>query len=384
VDSSRFREVVRSLLTIGLMALAVLLSQDVGATPRYAVRVGQNCNLCHVNPGGGGMRDLYASQYLLPTRLAMETTPESDLGAVNPQIGDNVVIGADLRTFFMRRNDRNVRTNFVQMQGSVYLSFLLSPRFSAYVHEDLGQGSATTFEIYGLGYFFGGKGFVRAGKFVPSFGWKVPDHRSFTRREFVFLPSFPPHADTGVEVGVYPGSFTLTASLTDGEYRAAFDSNENFAWTTRGSYRYTSEFANTEVGGSFYQNANTVEKRQAGGPFAAASCWRVTWTGEFDWTRRELRQPATSVIRSITTVHELAVEIVQGLDLVATYDFYDPTFDLKSGSAHRIGGGVDALVYPFLSVQGRVNHFRVDEGPDIVAAFPDEYTEVQVQVHFLY
>lgn len=330
------------------------------------------------------MRDLYASQYLLPTRLAMETTPESELGAVNPQIGDNVVIGADLRTFFLRRDDRNVRTNFVEMQGSVYLSFLLSPRFSAYVHEDLGQGSATTYEIYGLGYFFGGKSYVRAGKFVPSFGWKVPDHRSFTRREFVFLPSFPPHSDTGIEVGLYPGSFTLQASMTNGEYRSAFDTNEDFAWTTRGSYRYTGRFANAEVGGSFYQNQRSDEKRQAGGPFAGVACWRLTWTGEVDWTRRELPQATPSVVRSLTASHELAIEVVQGLDAVVSYDFYDPTFDLKSGSAHRIGGGVDALVYPFLSVQGRVNLFRVDAGPDIVATFPDEYTELQLQVHFLY
>ena len=330
------------------------------------------------------MRDLYASQYLLPTRLAMEQTPESELGGVNPQIGDNLVVGADLRTFFLRRDDRSARGNFVEMQGSVYLNFSLSPRFAAYIHEDIGQGSATTFEIYGIGYFAGGKAYARVGKFVPSFGWKVADHRSFTRREFVFLPSFPPHSDTGLEVGVYPGPFALQGSISNGEYRAAFDSNEDFAWTARGTYRFTSAFANAEIGGSFYQTESTLEKRQAGGPLAAASAWRITWTGEFDWTRREIRQPTLGVIRSFTTAHELAFEIVQGFDAVAAYDFHDANIDLQSGAAHRASAGIDALVYPFLSLAGRVNVFRVDEGPDIVASFPTEYTEYQAQVHFLY
>ena len=34
--------------------------------PRYSARYGQDCNLCHVNPTGGGQRTTYATQYIVP------------------------------------------------------------------------------------------------------------------------------------------------------------------------------------------------------------------------------------------------------------------------------------------------------------------------------
>jgi hypothetical protein len=370
-----------------LSALVGFAASPALATPRYSMRIGQKCNLCHANPTGGGQRDPYASQYLLPTRLAMQLQEEPP-ATPDPQIGESVTLGADLRTFFLKSDAAGARENFVEMQASVYLKLQLDPRFSAYVHQEFGAGrfgggSAEAWEIYGMGYVLPGNGYVKIGKFVPAFGWKTPDHRSFTRREFVFLPRFPPHSDTGIEIGTHPGPFVINASIVNGAAQSAFDNNDEVAFVGRGAWRSTFRGVNAVVGGSYYYDSGTAEKRQAGGPFAGLHWKKLTWLGEFDWGWRE--PSASGSISSFTTTNELAVQLVQGLDVVGTYDFHDPDLDFQSGAVHRVGGGAEALLFPFLALRAVLSFYSVDDGPAVgELGFSDDFKEGHVQVQFLY
>ena len=94
---------------LGLLPALALLAGPAGATPRYAMKVGQKCSLCHTNPTGGGQRDPYATQYLLPTRLAVKRGDEEPR-THDPTIGDHVTLGADLRTFYLRSTAEDGRT----------------------------------------------------------------------------------------------------------------------------------------------------------------------------------------------------------------------------------------------------------------------------------
>ena len=370
-----------------LSALVGFAASPALATPRYSMKVGQKCNLCHSNPTGGGQRDPYASQYLLPTRLAMQLQDEPP-EAPDPQIGESVTLGADLRTFFLKSDAERGRENFVEMQASVYLKVQLDPRFSAYVHQEFGAGrfgggSAEAWEIFGMGYVLPGNGYVKIGKFVPAFGWRTADHRSFTRREFVFLPAFPPHSDTGIEIGTHPGPFVINASVVNGAAQSAFDNNDDVAFVGRGAWRSSLLDVNVVVGGSYYDNAGLAEKRQAGGPFGGLHWWKLTWLGEVDWVKR--KPTAGGSVSSFTATNEISLEAIQGLDVVGTYDFHDPDLDLQSGAVHRIGGGVEALPYPFLALRGTLTYYSVDDGPAIEdAGFPDDFKEGHIQVQFLY
>ncbi|HMB68083.1 MAG TPA: hypothetical protein VKU85_02185, partial [bacterium] len=69
------------------IAAGLLAAGTAEATPRYSMAVGQDCNLCHINPTGGGVRDPYATQYLLPTRLAMQLGDEPGGEEVLRRIG---------------------------------------------------------------------------------------------------------------------------------------------------------------------------------------------------------------------------------------------------------------------------------------------------------
>jgi hypothetical protein len=378
---------VRGWLLGGAICTA-LLTGAVEATPRYSMMVGQRCNLCHQNPTGGGQRDPYASEYLVGSGLAMQLGAGGDAGS-GSEIGDDLVVGADLRTIWLNRDDRDTGNNFRQMQGSIYLTLRLDdPRYSIYVQEELGQRNEA-FEIWGMGYVLPANGYVKVGRFVPAFGWKLPDHRVFSRRDFVFLPAFPPHSDTGIEIGLHPGNFAIEGSVLNGQFQSILDRDDDLAFTGRGSWRWTREPFHLVVGGSWYGRDGEGEDLDAGGPFAGARWGPLVWLGELDWTRRE--PVGDRVTKGFVTTQELTLNIVQGLNLVGTWDFFDPDLDLKTGSVTRIGAGLDALVYPFLQVAGKVNVFIVEDGDGIDDALEpspeiraDDFVQTQLQIHFLY
>ncbi|MGQ0721989.1 MAG: hypothetical protein ACT4PE_10510 [Candidatus Eiseniibacteriota bacterium] len=379
----------------GLLAVAlVLVAGSVAhATPRYSAIVGQDCNLCHINPTGGGLRDPYSSQYLLPTRLAMQIGGRSDEAIANPQISDDLVVGADLRTMWLWQENKDAGNNFRAMQGSLYFALGLGdPRYKIYVHQEFGQRDVNV-EAFGLAYILPANGYVKAGRIVPAFGWKVADHRAFARRDFVFLPQFPPHSDTGVEIGLYPADFTFEASVTNGQFQSPVDANDSVALAGRTSWKWTREPFHVVVGGSWYHNEAVNEDLDAVGPLAAARWGRLRWFGEADWTRREAAPVETSpTVWGFVTSNELSLQLVQGLDVVATYDFYDPDTDLETGAAHRIGVGMDALARSFVHLSAKVNLFSFDNGATVESIFEpgstdgtvDGFTQAELTVHFLY
>lgn len=370
------------------LASAALLLLDFGvgvATPRYALRVGQSCILCHQDPSGGGQRSAYATAYLVPERLA-RPRPEG-APRVNPQITPEVLLGADLRTFWLDREDRDDHNNFVQMQGSVYLSLQPDPRLLGYVHEEFGQGAASAPEVFALAWLAPGQIWAKAGRFVPAFGWRPADHRTFTRTSFVIFPENPPQSDTGLELGARRGPFELQLSMTNGEFASPFELNDELAFWARGAALRSLGPVNAAAGASYAQHRGTGLHRWTGGPFAGAAYGRLAWWGELDWTHTVRPDPAggppLDVRTGITASHELAVRLVQGVDLVATWDFHDPDVRTASGAGRRVGLGIDALLWPFLEVRAKDNRFTRDPGPD-APALPDGVNQAELEIHFLY
>ncbi|MBZ0268795.1 hypothetical protein K8I85_11605, partial [bacterium] len=376
------------------------LAVSAEATPRLAMRLGQDCLLCHQNPSGGGMRSEYASQYLLPERLAMrggtDEAAAEEAPFTNPRIADNVVLGLDLRTAYLQRDDRDAGNNFLPMQGALHLAVELEARASIHVREEMAQGAARAVELYGLAFVLPASGYVKVGRFVPAFGWKQDDHRAFTRREFVFLPAFPPQSDTGVEIGFRPGPWSIQLSATNGEFASAREQNDELAFTGRASWRRDFPGGHAAIGASYTQHRGirraesgaTGEDVYAGGPFAGLRVGRLTWLGEFDWTHRETGGGADGPAKflTFTTSQELSWEVVQGIDAVALYDFHDVDVDHESGAVTRCGGAVDARLRAWVGVHAGVNRFTVEDGPDLVARAGGvaEATESIVMIHFLY
>jgi len=362
----------RLLWAAALVCLAA--GTEAGAVPRYAARYEQNCTLCHTNPTGGGLRTPYASQYLVPEEIAAKTMDDAVIAEIDPQIGNNVVIGADLRTVHLYSDaDNKLGSNFFEMQGDLYLSFQVG-RLGAY----LDTGISGRYEVFGTAYVLPADGYFKAGRFLPAYGWKLEDHTAFVREQLGFFP--PTHTDVGIEAGIYPGRFALHAAVTNGNPGATIDDNTELAAFGRAEYRFNALGTALALGASAYRNPRDSGRRIAAGLFGYAAYSRLSWIWEVDGTR--VYPTGESRREGLVTSHEVAFAVVQGLDVLATYDFHDPDLDNKSGARTRWGGGVAFFAAPLFRTELLLRTYAIDEGPDV--AGEEDHVETVLTLHFLY
>jgi hypothetical protein len=365
---------IRGLLAAAI-ALAVLGAATAGAEPRYAARYDNRCALCHDNPSGGGKRNLYAVQHLVPNELSGRHLSEEVRQTIQPQLGSNVSLGMDLRTLHHYADDRTQPQNFAEMQGDLY--FTIRPE--AHVTACLTRGMAGNYEVFGIAYLLPRSGYVKVGRFVTPYGWRLPDHSAFVRFYEGFMA--PANSDVGVEVGTFPGRLELQASLTNGARGAISDTDRDLAFSGRALARQRLGQLKTAVGGSYAYSGSAGFPLLSAGPFGSFSWRRLTWLGEADWTRR--RRFGDGNVWGIDMSHEVSFHAGPGLDLLATYDFHDPNTGRKTGALGRYGVGVDWFAIPFIQLRGMIDFYHVKRGPELPSPSKNYY-QTEVQAHFLY
>ncbi|RPJ44961.1 MAG: hypothetical protein EHM19_05980 [Candidatus Latescibacterota bacterium] len=352
-------------------AFALSLAAPAAANPRYSSRYGQKCLLCHEDPGGGGMRSPYASEFLVPNEISMRGYDERSAALLDHALSRSVSVGADMRTLASYADKGTAPENFFQMQGDVYLRFQLDARFSAYFE----RGVSGSYELWASGFVLPASGYFKIGRFTPPYGWRLEDHTAFVRESLGYFTP-PAHTDVGIEIGFLPGASSLAFAAMNGAPGALRDSDDSRTYFVRAERRIRIGSARIAVGGSFLEDDGNRVCDRAGGPFASATLGRLTWVGECDW-RRDASGEATAFASS----HELAARIVRGLDLVATFDFVDPDQGARTGARRRAGIGVDALPFPFLGTLAMVNFHDTDGGADVPS---EEFVETLLLFHIFY
>ena len=358
-----------------LAALGVLLvAVNADTLPRYGARYQQDCNLCHYNPAGGGQRDLYATTYIVPAEMAIPDYDPDGNALLNPQIGESIVVGADVRTLFVKSDKpdsspvpRRDLENFFEMQGNLYLHLQLDSRFALQMTYGLSQES----EVFGLGYILPANGYVNLGRFVPAFGWRFDDHTRFVRDYLGFFP--PNHTDVGLELGISPEPVSLTVSLLNGQLGAIQDFDENVAVAARGMVTLRGDVVSAQVGGSYLNNRTPAGTSHAGGPFWAFRAGKFTWVGEADIVSEKGAGVSESTVSWITS-NELAYPLRRGVDLIGTFDFIDPDRDSDGLLIARAGLGIETMPTPFLKLNALVNRYILNEGAE-------NYTQFILQAH---
>ncbi len=372
--SSRMNNRVISVFVMMAIVGVFACASPAWANPRYAARYQQDCHLCHTNPTGGGMRSLYASQFLLPSEMAANFLEFEELEGIDPQIGKNLTVGADVRTLWTQGDpDSPNPQNFFQMQADVYLNFQLNESTSLYL--DRGQNGTT--ESFVQAYWLPWQGYAKVGRFVPAFGWRVEDHTSFTR-DFLGLDP-PANTDSGVEFGLYPGRTTIQLAAVNGSRGGPFDDDDSLAGVGRIAQRFSLGPLGWAVGGSGYVNDQGADTLYDTGVFGYVNWGRVSYVGETDW--RIFDRSVGTDVTGLVSHHELSVNVVRGIDVLATYDFHDPDIDLKTGARRRYGVGVHSLVHHFLAVRAELNVHDNELGIDVQQ--PD-FVEGRIQLHVLY
>jgi hypothetical protein len=360
-------------LSLAFLLWIPIATTSTHATPRHSAQYRQDCRLCHVDPSGGGMRTLYASQYLLPAEMAVDKWAPEQMEKIRPNLTSSVTIGADLRTIHYWSDTATAEgENFFQMQGDVYLSFQASERFLAY----LDRGQFRSLEMFALAYVLPFHGYAKIGRFTPDFGWKFEDHTHFTREVVSGQP--PLQTDVGVELGTFPGRGALSVAALNGAPNSPlYDDNNILAWSARGLYRFDVVGVGFGFGGSYWTNSTRQGLRRAGGPFGCVDWRGLAWLWEADWSWFDPRDDVATT--ALVTSHEVTLRVRRGVWLLGTYDWADPDLDRKTGSRLKYGGGLDVLATPFVGVRAMVQAYR-DEG----RAGGRYYTQSQVQLHVYY
>ncbi|OGC96250.1 MAG: hypothetical protein A2W25_03765 [candidate division Zixibacteria bacterium RBG_16_53_22] len=351
---------------IPLILTAILMIHlPASALPRFGAQYEQKCNLCHVSPSGGGMRNAYGSQYFAQTELAAHKLPMEEISKFQPNVSDNILIGMDGRTLYIH-DESLEQSSFFQMEGNFYLDAQVTPKFNVSVFKGLYSG----FEIFGTGYYLPLHGYIRAGKFQPSYGWRFEDHTSFVREKMLWPPN---SYDTGMEIGFYPQGISANIGMFNGT-GGQLDNDRGKAVAARLEYRLKIVGLGLGLAGSFWQNDRTSGRIDMYGPAYYLKAWqgKLIYLGELDWL-----DDKGSNTKLFATTQSLAFRLTQGIWIEGKYDFHDPDVDLKSGATSRYSLSIDYFPIGFLELEPSLRFYNDD-------VINDDYVIFIQQFHFFF
>ena len=347
------------------------LAPPASAEPAFAVRTGYRCSTCHVNRTGGGLRTAFGSLYAqttLPARL-LPWRDGKNLLPANPEARFNV--GGDFRGLYevAERGGSDEASTFDVTEANLYAQFRLVPgRISLYVDERLGPGGASAREFFGLYEFDRGDGYVKVGKFLPPFGWRLPDDGAFIRQFSGFTYSAP---DTGVEVGFEPGRWSVHLAATNGAGGVRDDNRSKQL-----SLLTVRRIGRGRVGLSASNNLPEGARVSQVGLLGAFHAGRVSLLAEADL--RETRAAGVTTDRWIGFV-EAGVLMSRGLTLKVAHDWLDPDRDVATDARTRTTLGLEYVPVPFVQLRYLV---RFRDGPPQVPGARDD--SVALEAHFFF
>jgi len=358
---------MKKYVIIGLSLFMILVSGNVlvQGLPRFTAVAEQKCNLCHVNPTGGGMRNAYGSQYYARTEMADKVVPFEDIEKFQPNVSDNISLGGDLRTLYYH-DDENKRSGFFQMEGLLHVHAQLDKNLSLTFSKDLQFG----YEIFATGYYLPKSGYLKIGKFQPAYGWRFADHLLFVRDKMTW-GSF--YTDTGIEFGLLPRSFSVNLGFYNGTGNS-FDNNQDKAVSGRALYRKSFGKFGVGLGASIFNNNSDAGSDNTYGSFYYLQTDRLNLLGEIDW-----REDFSST-RSLASSQVVSYLVKRGLWLEAKYDFFDPDTDFQTGSTTRYGLALQYFPIGFVEIYPNIRYYSIDNP----AGEDDNYIYFDGQIHVFF
>src|SRR6201996_7516127 len=203
-----------NIAAFALVLIAVLRAAPAQAEPYLALLEGYKCNVCHVNPTGGGLRNDFGITYakvLLPAE-----TIDTKLDAWTGKVSDILRVGGDLRADWTRDTAPHTpaTTGFDLEQFRVYGDLTIIPdRLGLYVDEQIAPNGSQNEEAY-VRYGSTTNGFyLKGGQFYLPFGWRLQDQSAFVREVSGISMATP---DKGVEVGWEKNAWSAQLDFTNG------------------------------------------------------------------------------------------------------------------------------------------------------------------------
>ncbi len=338
-----------------LFGFFLVFPLDALAMPRFAVQQGVSCSACHANPTGGGARNPYGSGVFVRQILSANYGgEESPVPLVDGSIGENIQIGTDIRATYMHGFPRAIvpeeraieeMGSFFLMQGDLYLTAQLGPHVSFYYD----QGTYGSQEIFTMLHY--GAATFKAGKFVPAYGWRIPDHTLYIREPQGFGPR---EKDTGVSMILdHPHATMEVGAFNGAGADSMFDRDMHRAYVGRFEARYSGDRLNLHLGSSGYLNVvGDGEERTRAlrfGGFGGMAYGRLAYLFELDEFRD--KPDRNHRIVGYAAFNELSLVVLEGVQLAGTYEFRDPNEKISDDGLHRLGVSLNLFPWQFFEFE---------------------------------
>ncbi len=324
-----------------VLAILAAASLDAGlarAEPYLAVENGLHCRSCHVNPTGGGKRNVFGTLYArnqLSETIAFPGDGASWTGDVNTWLG----VGGNFRGGYLDTDIPEVATSsdIETTQGTVYLRVEAIPDLlSVYVDRQISPGRARTREAYAFLELADSRYTVKAGQFFLPFGLRLHDDSAFVRERSGINFATP---DDGVEVGLELPTWSAQIAVTNGTAGAGSESGRR-----QYSLSATHVRSNWRVGASFNQNKDNLGDRSMVAVFGGYKTGPITWLAEMDFITDETPgQPDEKIYASLL---EANWRIRKAHNLKVSYDFVDPSNGVSEDERERY-----SLVWEYTPLQ---------------------------------
>jgi hypothetical protein len=332
------------LAAFALTIVALLRAAPAAAEPYLAVLEGYKCNVCHVNPTGGGLRNAFGLTYakvLLPAE-----TLDNSLDSWDGKLADRLRVGGDLRAAWTRVTAPNTASQqaFSLEQFRVYGDLTILPdRLGIYVDEQIAPNGSQNEEAY-VRYGSTTNGFyVKGGQFYLPFGWRLQDQTAFVRQVSGINMTAP---DKGVEVGYEHAAWSAQFDVTNGAANATAGSG--YQVTTQ--VVYTKPIWRVGIAGSSTQSS--AGDRRMGGLFAGLKTGPIAWLAEGDIVHDD------SLGRTLAAgLLEGDWRLLKGHNLKLTAEYSDPDRAVRNNQQTRYSVVYEYTPLPFLQLRAGYRHY---------------------------
>ncbi len=332
------------------LATTLLLPWAAQAEPYLAVQQGLKCVACHVNPTGGGLRNL-AGNVFAQNAMAANRLPAALPAWQGGFFDHRVRLGADLRASWQRSE---VPTQAAQTQREldqlrVYADLqLVRDYLGVHLDEQLRPGKAARQEAYVRATTADQRWYAKAGQFYLPFGWRLQDSTAFVRSLSGISMTTP---DKGWEVGLETDDFSVQFAHSNGPGNVGGTTgNQNTAqavWLQPG----------WRVGLGLARTQSSAGDRNAGTVFGGLQTGALAWLAEVDLVTDQ--GFANGQRRQLAALGEVNWKVLTGHNLKFTAELLDP--DRAVSNDHKVRHSLVYELTPWPYVQLRAG-FRKNGG----------------------
>ncbi len=346
-----------------LFLLGLLLPAVAVAEPFLAVENGFQCNQCHVNPTGGGLRNSFGSVFSQTGLPSNSGASPGLLGMLN----ERVAMGADVRGSgrMIDNETQDDNVNFSIDRVTVYIHANLTDSLDLYIDQQFAPGSSLNREAWAK--YSIGNAYVRAGKLFQPYGLRLEDDSAFIRQSTNINFNTP---DNGLEIGYVDQVWSLQVAVTNGT-GGTNEVDDGKQVTGRASWNH--RFG--RFGFSASNNRTHSVDRNMYGVFAGIKTGPVSWLMEFD------------VIEDKTTGfnQEQDVAFIEGNLRISQGHYFKLTAERRTspGSSFLDSDryGIEYQWFPVSFTQLRAG-YRTSDGDPAVASLNTD--EAYLQLHFYF